>query len=416
MSGRGVLAASAAGLLVVGVAQTPAQAAGAPMVLSNTSGPSGGGNTITATITASQANPTPFAAGTTPMVQFQFSGTGSGVCTAAPRAIAQIAGSATALTAGVLTVNPTDVQPISTTRMAITVPSSAYPATNSDGSPNTFNPNGLALLPTQATSKWNVCAYDTGNLLIGTAVYTLAVRPRITAILPASSPALGGQTIAVNGAGFTTTANGTTASIGGVAATNVRVASSGTSFTATTPPHVPGTGLSIVINTAGGPVSSADPDNNGLPQDTDDSTPDAPLYFSYTNGIQITPTAAAAGAKVNLDIKGTSFDSLTFNRSGTPTDSNAHVFLVRDAYSPGTNRGVQECTNVRLVGSSELVCSLDLAADRLSPSDSSVVSGTPVANGTYTVTVVANGATDATDAQASASIVSTGATFTVAPY
>jgi hypothetical protein len=172
----------------------------------------------------------------------------------------------------------------------------------------------------------------------------------------------------------------------------------------------------MVVNTAGGPVSSADPDNNGLPQDTDDTTPDAPLYFSFTNGIQVAPTAAAAGSKVNLDIKGTGFDSLTFNRSGTPTDTNAHVFLVRDAYSAGSNRGVQECTNVRLVGSSELVCSLDLSADRLSPSDSSVVTGTPVSEGTYTVTVVANGSPNATDAQAAASIVSTGATFTVAPY
>jgi hypothetical protein len=123
-----------------------------------------------------------------------------------------------------------------------------------------------------------------------------------------------------------------------------------------------------------------------------------------------------SGSKVNLDIKGTGFDSLTFAKGGTPTDSNAHVFLVRDAYSPSSNRGVQECTNVKLIGSSELVCALNLGADRLSPADSSVVTGTPVADGTYTVTVVANGSTGATDAQAAASTVSTGATFTVSQY
>lgn len=70
-----------------------------------------------------------------------------------------------------------------------------------------------------------------------------------------------------------------------------------------------------------------------------------------------------------------------------------------------------------LVGLAQAPAQAAGAAMTLSnPADSSVVTGTPVAEGTYTVTVVANGSPTATDAQAAASIVSTGSTFTVGPY
>jgi IPT/TIG domain len=414
-TGRGVLAACAAGLLALGSLEAPAQAAGLSMALSSVSGPSGGGNTITATVASSAAVPSPFAAGTQPMVQFQYSGAGSTQCTGAPRPVTQIAGAGTATTAGVLTVDPDDVQRVSGTRLAFTVPSASYPA-QVDGQPSSINTTGLALAANQTSSKWLVCLYDPGNALIAAAPYTLAVRPRITSIIPASSPAFGGQTITVNGVGFNPASGSTTASIGGLALKDVRVTTSGTSLTGTTVAHTPGNGMSLLVSTTGGSVSSADPDNNGLPEDSDVATPDTPLLFSYVNGISITPTAAQAGTKANIDIKGTSFDGLTFSRTAAPTDPTAHVFLVRDAYSPSSNRGVQECKNVKLINSSELVCTLDLGADRLSPADSSVVTGTPVAEGTYTITVVSNGSPAATDDVAAASVVSTGATFTVAAF
>jgi hypothetical protein len=92
------------------------------------------------------------------------------------------------------------------------------------------------------------------------------------------------------------------------------------------------------------------------------------------------------------------------------------VFLVRDAYDAATNRGVQECKNVLVISNVELVCSLDLAADRLKPTDSSPVTGQPVTEGTYTLTVVATGDDTAQAADVAATIVSTGSTFIVAPY
>jgi hypothetical protein len=414
--GRGAIAACAAGLLVVGVAEVPAQAAaGLVMTLSSVSGPSGGGNTLTGTVASSTANPSPLVNGTQPVVQLQYSGTGSTQCTPAPRTVTQIVGTGTVTTAGVLTVDPDDVQRFTGTRLSFTVPSSPYPE-QVDSQPSSINTTGLALVGNQTSSKWFVCVYDTGNVLIASAGYLLAARPKITSIIPASSPAFGGQTVTVNGVGFNPASAATTVSIGGVALKDTRVATSGTSLTGTTLPHAPGTGLSLVVATTGGPVSSADPDNNGLPQDADDSTPDAPILFSYANGISVTPTSAQTGTKANLDVKGTSFDGLTFSRTAAPTDPTAHVFLVRDAYSAAGNRGVQECKNVKLVSASELVCSLDLGADRLNPADSSVVTGTPVSEGTYTVTVVANGSPSVTDDVAAASVVSTGATFTVAQF
>ena len=182
---------------------------------------------------------------------------------------------------------------------------------------------------TQTTAKWNICVYDsdstTTSTLLATAGYTPAVRPRISAIIPASSPASGGQSITVAGAGFSAASNATTATIGGAALTNIKVAPNGRSF----------------------------------------------------------------------------------------TDPSAHVFLVKDAYVAATNRGVQECRKVLVVNNTELICTLDLLGDRLTP-EGGTTSG-PVAEGTYTVTVVANGATDAGDA-ANPTIVSSGSTFTVSQF
>jgi len=415
MIGRGLAAASTVSLLLVGAAATPAHAAAAAMTLSSVSGPSGGGNTITATFPTTTANPNPIPTGTQPTVQFQYSGSGSSACGAAPKAVTAIGGTGANTTAGVLTVNPADVQPFSTTRLAVTVPSASYPA-QVDGKASTINTTGLVLAGTQTSAKWFLCVYDAGNTLIGTATYTIAVRPHITSILPTSSPAFGSQLITVNGVGFTTTANGTTASISGSPLKDIKVSASGTSFTGVTTAHLPGTGLTMQVTTQGGPVSSNDPDNNGQPQDSDNTTPDAPILFTYSNGISVTPASAPAGAKVNLDVRGVGFDILTFNKSTDPTNDGAHVFLVKDAYVAASNRGVQECTGVKVVGSTELICTLDLTADRLVPADSSGDTGNKVAEGTYTVTVVANGSTSASDADAAPTIVSTGSTFTVAPY
>jgi IPT/TIG domain-containing protein len=415
------LAAAAAVGLIVAMNAAPAEAAALPMTLSSVTGPSGGGNSLTGTVTASAANPSPFPAGTVPTVQFQFNGVGATACSATAKPVTPIAATGAATTAGVVTVPPDNVLRMLGTKIGFQVPSSAYPVLDDQGDPSTVNDTGLVLKGTQTTSKWNVCVYDSpatvGSLLLASATYTLAVRPKITSIIPASSPASGNQLITVGGSGFSTAANATTATVGGVALTGIKVAANGNSFTAITPPRTPGTGLSLIVTTPGGPVNSNDPDNNGVADDNDPQTPgDVPILFSYTNGIVIAPNTAAANTKVDIDVKGLGFQSLAFNKSDSaaPTDATAHVFLVKDAYTPDSNRGVQECKRVLVVSNVELMCSLDLTATKLSITDSSAATGL-VPEGTYTLTVVANGAV-AADTPANPTIVSSGSTFTVAPY
>jgi hypothetical protein len=415
--GRACLSSAAATALILGVAAAPADAATAAlaMSLSSTTGPSGGGNTLIGTVIASTANPIPFAAGSIPAVQFQYN-----ACSAKARAVTQIAATTTATTAGVLTVNPENVKRMLGTKIAFEVPSKSYPA-EINGSTSTINTGGLVLAGTQTSAKWNICVYDSSStetsMLLAQAPYTVGIRPKITGIIPSSGSVLGGQTITVTGAGFSTANNATTATIGGASLTGIKVAANGNSFVATTGSRAAGTGLPLTVNTPGGPVSSTDPDNNGAPQDDDDDTADAPISFTYSNGVQVSPSTAPTGAKVDLLIKGIGFQQLIFDRSAdaTPTSTSAHIFLVKDAYVAASNRGVQECKGVLVASNTDMVCTLDLTADRLEPATSAVSTGNKVVEGTYSVVVVANGATDAADA-AAPTIISSGSTFTVAPY
>ncbi|MGX6607161.1 IPT/TIG domain-containing protein [Micromonosporaceae bacterium Da 78-11] len=418
---RAGLATCAAAALVVGVATGPAWAVAPAMTLSSASGPSGGGNPITATVLATAANPTPFPQGNTPTVQFQYIGTGASACSVTAKAVTAIAATGASTTAGAVTVNPETVKWISSTKIGFEVPSASYPA-QVEGATSTVNASGVVLAGTQTTAKWSVCVYDsestTTSTLLATATYTLAVRPQIAKILPASSPSSGGQTITVTGVGFSTATNSTTAAVGGVALTNIKVSANGKSFTGVTAARPAGVNLSLVVSTPGGAVNSTDPDNNGLPEDDSPETTDAPITFAYSNGVVVTPNTAPAGAKVNLDVKGVGFQQLTFNKtdSAAATNATAHIFLVKDAYVPSSNRGVQECKKVLVISNVELMCTLDLTADRLDPATSDTVADTKVSEGAYMVTVVANGSTSATAEEASATIVSSGAAFIVSPY
>ncbi|GIF13036.1 hypothetical protein Ate01nite_30680 [Actinoplanes teichomyceticus] len=309
--------------------------------------------------------------------------------------------------------DPADVRRITDTKITFEVPSSAYPATDSSGNASTVNPNGLVLGSGQTTARWSVCVYDsastTAGTLLATASYTLVQRPTITAVTPAAGPAGGGTTITVTGTGFTAVTTPITAEIGGAELTNIRVAANGNSFTATTGPHGAGSGLELSVDTPGGRVGSLDPDN-------DSATNDAPITFTYSNGITIAPSTAAAGAVVTLDITGAGFADLLFDAAGgTPTSSRAHVFLVDGAYDPATNRGVAECTGVMVVADTELVCTLDLSTSRLDPATSQPVPGAAIVDGAYIVTVVATGDPGAAGA-AHPTIISSGSVFVVAPY
>ncbi|MEU4241231.1 IPT/TIG domain-containing protein [Actinoplanes sp. NPDC026619] len=413
---RSAIAAGAAGTAVLaGVAgpATPALAA-ATMTLSTANGPSGGGNSIIGTIPGTTAYPSPIAAGTVPTVQFQYTGVGSTACAATPKSVTQISGSGVNTTAGAVTVDPANVYRLSGTRIGFTVPAAAYPLTDGNGQSSTVNDTGLVLLPTQTTAKWFVCVYDSvSNALIANANYTLAVRPTISTILPGSGPALGGQTVTINGTGFL---SGTTATIGGNPLTGVKVSPTGTSITGTTPAHAAGDNQTVSVTSTGGTVASTDPDNNGLPEDVDPATDDAPRYYAFTNGIVIMPNTAPSGSGINVDIEGAGLGALDFDLTGTgaPTDGHAHVFLVRDAYDPNFNRGVQECVSIVPVDDGEIICTLDLSTSLDSTTSAPQVS--PVLDGTYTLTVVATGDSLANLSDANPTIVASGATFTVGPY
>lgn len=398
-AGLVVLLTATTSTLTVGV--LPASAATPTMTLSSTSGPSGGGNTLTGSISTTGGNPLAFPAGTSPVVQFQYNGPNATMCRPNAQDVTATTGTASSLTGGVVMVAPSGVRRISTSKIALTVPVD------------------LVLLDGQTVSRWNLCVYNndstTTSTLLATATYTLALRPVITAILPARSPAAGGQTITVNGAGF---GPGTTATIDGMPVTDVVLAATGDSFSATTPAHGTGTGYWVVVRTAGGVVSSFDPDNNGLPEDGDSATADASIPFTFDNSITINPNSAPANSSVYLDVRGADFGDLPFDETGTavPTDPVAHVFLVHDVYDSTANRGVQECVDVIVLDDTELVCRLDLAADSLDPATSEPQSGIPVALGTYTITVVGDGSIGASAGQAAATELTSGATFTVAPY
>ncbi|WP_433831634.1 IPT/TIG domain-containing protein [Actinoplanes sp. CA-015351] len=399
---RAVVASVVLTTTVLAGVSTPASAAAVAMTLSKTYGTSGAGGTLIGSVPPTAVAPFP-AGSATPIVQFQFVGTATTGCSLKAQTRTAIAGPGVNTTAGVLTADTTKVKRITSWKIVFTVPTAAYPG-------DAFNTSGLVLTGTQSQARWYVCVYDTESTttstLLATSVYTITLRPTITSISPASSPAAGGQAITVNGTGFSPVTTPITASIGGAALTNIRVASNGNSFTATTGVRAADTGLALSVVAPGGTVSSLDPDNNPLTPTT--------YPFAYTNGITISPATGVTGALVTVSVTGAGFSGLIFDPAAVATSSDPHVFLVDGAYDPATNRGVAECTVGIVVSDTELICDLDLSATQLSPTTSAPTSGV-VPDGAYIMTVVANGDPGAAGL-AEPSIISSGAAFVVAPY
>lgn len=382
---RAGIATAATAALVVGAA-APAFAASVPLTLSSTTGPSAGGNTITATAA------TAFLSGvTTPAVTFQV-GT---ACSAT-----YVGAAAVTATAGVVVVSAANVKKLANNKISITVPA------------------GVALTGTQTSAKFNICVYSgttvaatgvTGSPLVGNATYTVSAKATITGVTPAAGPALGGTTITVTGTNFPAT--GMTASIGGTALRNIVVGAGGTSFTAVTAPRAAGDDLTLSVTTSGGTVNRT-------------------TAFSYSNGIVVAPNTAPTNTTVDVDVMGVGFTGMTFTPGAASTTDDAHVYLVEGDYDPTadttttTNKAngpLAECTGVLVVSDTELICTLDLG-NSLSAAGAAATADVP--NGTYTMTVVSNGLIDATTSSVTAnydpdyteSIISSGSTFTVAPY
>src|SRR5919199_1740765 len=401
--GRGTLRATAVLTLAAGsigvVGITSASAASQAATLSAASGKSGGGNTITASVPTAA-----FTSGNT-FVEFQVAATATTKCTAGWQAAATVTP-----TAGVVDSSSASYQRIlSASKLVVTVPSGvALP---------TVTPPAVA--PTSMT--FNLCAYSSQTApatgvsnVLAEAKYTIAAAPTVNAanaptpgIKPAAGPALGGNTVQINGTGFVgSTAQPVSATLGGVALKILSVNTAGTLMTATVPPRAAATGVSLVVNTLGGSVTKTG-------------------YYDFTNGIVVSPnTTPTATAATDLDVQGAGFNALNFTTTDgtTPDDTNGHVYVVSGAYDPTgaskTKAEVGECVNVLVISDTELICTLNTLHAYNQGTDSAL------GNGAYTITVVNDGQpdvqvgganADATDPFTS-TIITSGSTFTVAPY
>ncbi len=386
-SALGAVAAVGLAALATGVSVAPAFAAAAAGTLSSASGPAGGGNALTMVI-PSTASPK-FASGFA--VSFQPKATTTTVCsanyTAPPGTLANG-----------LQVNATSPKLLSSTKIAFTVPSQVNFAANS----------------TLTSLAWLVCVYPgttNTSALQANATYTIAAKPTLanSPITPASAPALGGTTVTVTGTNFIT---GLTAKIGTVPLTNISIAANGQSFTATVPPQAAGSALPLSVTTTGGSATKA-------------------AVFTYTNGIVIAPnTTPTATTATDVDVQGVGFSTLDFSTTtgANPDDTNAHVYLVNGAYDPTddtngakTSGETGECVNVMVISDTELICTLNTAKAYDQTNDAAI------ANGVYTVYVVNDGRVDVQGGNTpganfdandpfNPTIISSGSTFTVAPY
>jgi hypothetical protein len=359
-----------------GVATAPmASAASVAATLSAVSGPSGGTNALTAT-TATNAFTSGFNAG------FYVKTTSTTTC--APNYVAP--------GTGLAAVSP---KLLSAKKIALTVPT------------------GVVLGASPATSTaYLLCVYPgtstTTSALQSSATYTVAAAPTVTGIstsggtpaTTASGPALGGGTLTITGDHFTgtSTVSTTTAKIGSVPLTNVTWVSA-TTLTGTIPPQAAATGLAVSVSNTGGTASLAG-------------------AFSYTNGIVVSPSTTTSSAAVDVDIQGVGFNSLSFihTTGSTIDDATAHVYITDGKYNAGaatkTVSELGECLNVLVISDNELICTVNPAIP-----DGAGATLTALGNGTYTLTTVSDGTSGTTHTSGyQESILTSGSTFTVAPY
>jgi hypothetical protein len=256
-----------------------------------------------------------------------------------------------------------------------------------------------------ANSPYTMCVYanNTTGALLAAAAVTVATVQTVTGVSPAAGPTLGGSTITITGTNFPAT--GITGTLGGAPLTDI-VRVNDTTLTAITPARTAGA-ANLVISSAAGT-----------------SAPFA--GFTYRNAIRISPNTApndAGYGTVWVDVLGVGFQNITF--SGVAANR-GRVWLV-DAtgtgYNPTDNAGdytvgpIAECDDVQVIADNELICGLDLEAGQLDPDDATPLGSTAVPDGTYSLTVVNNGALDAQTAPTySQTVVSSGSTFTVADF
>jgi hypothetical protein len=404
-------------LLLAGTA-IPAFAA-VPGTLSVSSGPSGGGNTIT--LTASNAFST-----ASPVVEFQAVTSSSTACSTSYKA-------------------PVSVTAGTTTPFASTAGAVATPAAGATGGPTRLTtskivipiPSGtsqpaVALVGSQTASKFYVCVYDgtstTTSTLLASATYSIAAQPTLASqsatppgVSPTSGPALGGNSITLTGTGFISGA--TTVTIGGTPATQVTVNTSGTIVTANVASHAPASNQIVAVTTTGGTANWTG--------------------YTFSNAVNVAPNTSTNTVNPTLDVTGAGFSTLTWatdlDTTGivgpAATHSTGSRIVLTDNKWASTNATgfgstggslfasisvypVAQCGGILPISDGEVICVLDLK-------DPITYTATPtyallagaVPNGTYQLTVVnSDAATELLTASNNYSITASGSTFTVSPF
>ncbi|GAA3395918.1 IPT/TIG domain-containing protein [Cryptosporangium minutisporangium] len=267
-----------------------------------------------------------------------------------------------------------------------------------------------------AGTRWYVCVYSVASgastVIANTtaAAFTSYPVANVTAVEPNSGPSAGGNTFTIEGTGFGASTTANTVTIGGVAA---RVtAATASLITAVAPPGL-GADRPIVVTTPAGQATFTTPTE---------------AEYDYLDALSVTPQTAPATAAATLVITGSGFSG--YNWSGvTPLnvgtndftmDNSPHIILsIGGLFSPTADQpafgaAAAECINAVALSDTELICTLDPTV----AGAANHTNGAAVRPGAYQVQLIDDTTPDAdvADAEDRVSVVTSGSTFTIAPY
>jgi len=425
----GISAALAVAAVGVGSSASFAVTTQTVMTPSSGTGATGGGNTITLSLPTTAT--TKFASG---FVGVQFQPTTQAAAATAACSTNPVAAASAGATQA--TVGTDKLRFVSSTKISVVTPN----LSTLTGSPTFFlicaynAASDGAFGAVQGISSTTAVVLGKANFMVASAPTIAASNASPGPIVPATGPAAGGQTVTVTGTNFPTAitaATPLTATLGGVPLTNI-VPISATGFTAVTPARVASSTAQILqVTTAGGTATS--------------KTAGAVVtgIYTYVNGVTVSPNTAASGQSVDVDVTGAGFNALVFDTTSTAADivtatvanasthtnsTSAHVYLVQPnqtnttysatGYPGGTttnkaNGQSSECVDPVVISDNELICTVNTAKKITGAAGVYQYVTGPLANGTYTVTVVSDGNAAAPTYQ---SALSSGATFTVADF
>lgn len=235
----------------------------------------------------------------------------------------------------------------------------------------------LALDADDAPKAYNLCVYNLDDELLGSAKYTVYVKPVVTSLSVDSGATLGGTEVGIEGTGFTKKSK---VFFNDVAATKVTFGDA-TSLKAVAPKHAPATDVQVKVVTEGGESDDVAADN-----------------FDFISAIQVTPAYGDGTAGDVIEVSGVGFKTGVF---GTAVN-NKQIALVPAGTDLAAGQAVPTtnvCNTVQVESDTTLSC--QLAAN--------------VNDGAYTVVLIVRDGTTATNI-GSASAVSRSAGYFVSDF